>query len=185
MAQVVLKTAFCHMKNAAMPGNVSMEMTNSEQIERPLDQEVGTVEPERENSSSQKQPRSFTPSDNLTGLFQSDPLFVENFFNDRRNQTLIPEKRLMLAVLEDALWGFQENVRARHGKRKQLFDDVVSWFFETNGDWVFDFKNICNSLGFDTDYIRKGLLQWKKKQLSKYYRVANSAAVAIQQHTLT
>ena len=105
-----------------MPGNVSMEMTNSEQIERPLDQEVGTVEPERENSSSQKQPRRFTPSDNLTGLFQSDPLFVENFFNDRRNQTLIPEKRLMLAVLEDALWGFQENVRARHGKRKQLFD---------------------------------------------------------------
>jgi hypothetical protein len=46
VAQVVLKTAFCHMKNAAMPGNVSMEMTNSEQIERPLDQEVGTVEPE-------------------------------------------------------------------------------------------------------------------------------------------
>jgi hypothetical protein len=166
------------------PVNVSMEMTNSEQTERPLDQEGGRVEPKRESSSSQKQPRSFTPGDNLTGLFQSDPLFVENFFNDRRNQTLIPEKRLMLAVLEDALWCFQENLRARDGKRKQLFDNVVSWFFETNGDRVFDFRNICNSLGFDADYLRKGLLQWRERQLSKYYRVPKRAAVAIQQPTL-
>ena len=81
----------------------------------------------------------------------------------------------MLAVLEDALWCFQENLRARDGKRKQLFDNVVSWFFETNGDRVFDFRNICNSLGFDADYLRKGLLQWRERQLSKYYRVANSA----------
>jgi hypothetical protein len=143
------------------------------------------MEPERASSSSQKQPRSFTPGDNLTGLFQSDPLFVESFFNDRRTQTLIPEKRLMLAVLEDALWCFQENFRARHGKQKQLFDNVVSWFFETNGDWVFGFKNICNSLGFDADYMRKGLQQWRGRQSSKYYRVPNGAVVAIQRHTLT
>lgn len=166
------------MKNEPGDGNDELR------AERPLDQEGGRVEPERESSSSQKQPRSFTPSDNLTGLFQSDPLFVENFFSDRRNQTLIPEKRLMLAVLEDALWCFQDNFRARHGKRKQLFDNVVSWFFETNGDWLFDFKNICNGLGFDADYIRKGLLQWRERQLSKYHRVPNRAVVAIQQHTL-
>ena len=90
----------------------------------------------------------------------------------------------MLAVLEDALRCFQDNFRARHGKRKQLFDNVVSWFFETNGDWLFDFKNICNGLGFDADYIRKGLLQWRERQLSKYHRVPNRAVVAIQQHTL-
>jgi hypothetical protein len=52
-----------------------------------------------------------------------------------------------------------------------MFDDVVNWFFETNADRVFAFKNICNNLGFDADYIRKGLRQWKQRELAKPYRI--------------
>jgi hypothetical protein len=81
----------------------------------------------------------------------------------------------MLAVLEEALWCFQENCRAKNGKRKQLFENVENWFFETNGDWVFGFTNICNSLGFDAGYIRKGLIQWKMRKLSKDHRGLKAA----------
>jgi hypothetical protein len=40
-------------------------------------------------------------------------------------------------------------------------------------------------LGFDADYMRKGLQQWRERQLSKYYRVRNRPAITIQRHTLT
>ena len=31
---------------------------------------------------------------------------------------------------------------------------------EADGDWVFSFENICEALGFNPAYVRKGLLRW-------------------------
>jgi hypothetical protein len=94
-------------------------------------------------------------------------LFAQ-FFDDRRSKTLLePEKRLMLAILKDAIHCFQDNHSARHGKKKRLFDNVQRWFFAASSGWVFDFDNICSVLGFNPDYFRKGLVRWMEKELSK------------------
>ena len=78
-----------------------------------------------------------TASNNIGSLFQPDTLLVENFFNDRRGKTLVlPEQRLMLAILEDALQCFQDNCSAKNGKKKQLFENVQKWFFEPSSGWV-------------------------------------------------
>jgi hypothetical protein len=109
-----------------------------------------------------------TASESVAYGFQPDPLFSERCFADRRcNIRLEPEKRLMLAILEEAVYCFQDNYSAQHGKKKRLFDSAHRWFFRVIGDWVFSFENICSVLELNPEYIRKGLIQWKQKELSK------------------
>src|SRR3990172_3524994 len=110
----------------------------------------------------------FRESEKLAYCFQADPLLSERYFTDRRNTRLEPEKRLMLAILEEATYCFQDNYPAQHGRRKRLFDSAHRWFFEASGDWIFSFENICSVLGFNPGYVRKGLAQWREKDPSKH-----------------
>jgi hypothetical protein len=105
--------------------------------------------------------------DNIVCLFQPDTLFAEQYFDDRRGQSLGPEKRLVLAILEDAILTFQDNYAARDGKKKRLFDQAQVWLFNVSDDWVFSFENICHVLEFNPEYIRKGLAQWREKDSAK------------------
>jgi hypothetical protein len=112
---------------------------------------------------------ALTANANIAYLFQPDILLMEKFFNDRRGKArLEPEKRLMLAILEDAILSFQDNHAARHEKKKRLFDDVQRWIFEVSDDWVFSFEHICHVLELEPEYIRKGLRQWREKRFSKH-----------------
>ena len=49
---------------------------------------------------------------------------------------LEPEKKLMLAILEDAVACFQKYVFARDGKGKALFRETEDWVLEQQGDWL-------------------------------------------------
>ena len=95
----------------------------------------------------------------------------------RRKLHLEPEKKLMLAVLEDAIACFQKYAFTRDRKRKQLFQEAEYWVQDTNSDWPFSFANVCETLGFDPDYLRQGLGQWKAAKLesrakAKIYQLA-------------
>ena len=112
-----------------------------------------------------------SPSQNFWADFHPDTLAVQQFFSARRTKTLAqPEQALMRAILQDALQSFQEHCGATSDERKQLFEDVEKWFFVRGSDWVFDFENICSALGFDADYLRQGLVQWRQKELIKHRR---------------
>jgi len=78
---------------------------------------------------------------------------------------LEPEKKLMLAVLDDAIACFQKYAFARDRKRKVLFQEAENWVQDTNSDWPFSFANVCEILGFGPDYLRHGLGQWKAAKL--------------------
>jgi len=100
-------------------------------------------------------------------LFQSDTLIPAQYFETLRSKAqLEPEKDLMLAVLKDAVTCFQKYVAARIGKRKRMFRDAEEWVLEEEKDWLFSFNNICGALGFDPQYIRKGLVRWKEERLA-------------------
>ncbi len=73
------------------------------------------------------------------------------------------EEALMLAVLEDAIDCFQKYASARTGKANVLFQEAEDWILDESSDWLFSFENVCESLGLDAKYVRKGLLQWKKQ----------------------
>jgi hypothetical protein len=104
----------------------------------------------------------------LTSLFQPDILLPTEYLATVRGKAhLEPEKKLMLAVLEDAIQCFQDNVLAQSGRRKRLFEEAEQWILEANSNWVFSFESICEVLGFSPQYVRQGLLRWKEKNLPK------------------
>ncbi len=78
--------------------------------------------------------------------------------------SLQAEKRLMLAVLEDAVGTFQKYVNARERAGQRLFAEVEDWFAADEGDWPYSFVNISQALGLDPEYLRTGLGRWKDVQ---------------------
>jgi len=99
--------------------------------------------------------RSAGPSESL---LQRDPATTAQFFEVfRRENRFMPEKRLMFAVLEDAIICFQKYAPARNHREARLFCEAESWIFESDSDWWFSFENICAHLGIDPNYLRRGL----------------------------
>src|SRR5919205_4265298 len=104
----------------------------------------------------------------LASLFQPDKLPSAQYFDSLRRKALLePEKRLMLAVLQDAIHCFQDNLAAETVVKKKLLADAEEWIRERDGDWVFSFAYICEALGFRPEYLRRGLLRSKEKQRSQ------------------
>ena len=101
-------------------------------------------------------------------LFEPDTLLsAQSFENCRRKTLLEPEKSLMLGVLDDAVNCFQENLLAKSGRGRKLFDEAEEWILDEARDCIFSFENICEVLGFSAEYLRHGLVRWKEKKLSK------------------
>lgn len=104
----------------------------------------------------------------VTSLFQPDTLLPEQFLETfRRKLYLEPEKKLMLAILEDAVACFQKYVFARDSKGKLLFSDAEEWIEESRGNGIFSFDSVCEALGLSPDYLRRGLATWKKNALAQ------------------
>jgi hypothetical protein len=104
----------------------------------------------------------------INSIFQPDSLAATQFDDTMQRSTpLEPEKKLMLAVLEDAVMCFQDNLLTRDKKKKQLFDETELWLFEERSDRLFAFANVCQQLNLDPDYVRNGLKQWQQTQLNR------------------
>ena len=106
-------------------------------------------------------------------LFQPDSLLLEQYLDTtRRKIVLEPEKRLMLAILKDAVGIFQADLFAANAKSSRRFEQARDWITETDGDWVFSFANVCEHLGLNPAYVRNGLLRWMENQLANQHRGA-------------
>jgi hypothetical protein len=67
-------------------------------------------------------------------------------------------RRLLFAVLQDAVacWFRYRNTRSSQGR--QLFQEIRDWFLTKNRDSLYAFENICIHLNLDADYFRRGLM---------------------------
>jgi hypothetical protein len=72
-----------------------------------------------------------------------------------------PEKRLLLALLEGAVSDFQKYATASTGRGRRLFADVSAWFGSTSHERFLDFESICDGLGLDPSFLRRGLHRWR------------------------
>jgi len=132
------------------------------------------MEPERTKRMDAKEQSSFTADERIGSLFQPDTVLSDQYFENLRRKTLFePEKRLMLAILEDGIHCYLENLGASDAKRKQVFEEAAAWITEIDGDWVFSFGSVCDALGLNAEYVRQGLLRWKEKNGKPRQRFAN------------
>jgi hypothetical protein len=94
-------------------------------------------------------------------LFHSDPGAPIDFYDAmERSIHLEPEKRLMLALLDDAFKCFQKNLGAKSGRGKADFNEVKEWFWQRDGDDAFSFESVCTALGLSPGYVRRLLERW-------------------------
>jgi hypothetical protein len=82
--------------------------------------------------------------------------------------SLQPEKRLMLAVLEDAVGVFQKyvNVSIKNRRGHRMFVEAEEWFASNDTSWPYAFVNVCQALGLEPGYVRGGLWRWREGQRS-------------------
>lgn len=135
----------------------------------------------KDTSKSNSGTRTAGMDDRIGSLFQPDTLLGEDYAaNFRRKIPLEPERTLLLAVLEDGIRCFQENVFAVGGKRRTLFDEAKEWLFSDDANWFCSFVSICTMLNLEPNYIRRGLREWEARERKALHKKAQSALVVEQ-----
>lgn len=112
--------------------------------------------------------------DTVESLFQSDTIAPAEYFDGRRKSASEPEKELVLALIEDAVFCFQKYLGSRREKERRLFTDAEEWFFSDHRGWPLSFLNVCDLLGLDPGYLRGGLIRWKEQKLAREVSAAGN-----------
>lgn len=90
-----------------------------------------------------------------------DAVLPSQLDSNRADAGLVPEKRLMLAVLEEAVFTYQRDVGGGGGSE---LDEVQAWFADDDRDWPFSFVNICAALELEPSFVRHGLAEWARRR---------------------
>lgn len=101
------------------------------------------------------------PAGELTPAAVLPAQLTAGFRNDASCQ---PEKRLMLAVLEEAVAAYQKFACATTPLARREFVDAQRWIELEDHHWPFSFVNICQALGLDATAVRGGLRAWRDRQ---------------------
>ena len=101
-------------------------------------------------------------------MFEPDTLLPEQYFSLLGRRPLQGEKRLLLAMLEDAVHCFQTYLLAKKPHERRLFQESEEWINSTDGLWFFSFENICDVLGVNPGRMRDALKEWKEEQTLLY-----------------
>lgn len=78
-----------------------------------------------------------------------------------------PERRLRLAVLEDAIRYFQRYVHATDRRGRVLYEDALDWLSSPDRSRPFSFENVCDALHLDAEYVRGGLRRWRDAERAR------------------
>ena len=94
-------------------------------------------------------------------LFEPDTILPTQFYAMfRSNQYRDPERRLMVAILEDAVSCLWADLRQCNPRQKKQYEEAKHWVTtDEESEWIFSFKNICEVLGMDPGYLRRGLIR--------------------------
>ena len=112
------------------------------------------------------------------GFFEPDVLIPDQLVTARRRRAaLSSEKRLMLAVLKNALDSYGKYIVATDRIGRTLFTEAAQWFASTSNEEVFSFENISETLDINPGYFRRGVAAWHKRLLDAHGRTAESPAV--------
>ena len=126
-------------------------------------------------------PKTAANDERIGSLFQPDTLLGEDYAaNFRRKLPLEPERTLLLAILEDGIRCYQENIYAPGGKRRTLFEEARDWLFSDETGWFCSFVSICTLLNLEPNYIRRGLRQWELRVRKTAQKKSHGAVVSEQ-----
>jgi hypothetical protein len=107
--------------------------------------------------------RQHDHDERVPGPFAPDSLLPSQYFDRLRRSERSGEWRLAVAILEDAVTVYQKQAAAEDPRGRQLFGEAEEWIEDPDRTWVFSFENICDLVGLEADYLRRGLRAWKDR----------------------
>lgn len=120
----------------------------------------------------------FAFEEKALAVFQPDVLVSSQYLATyQRKYNLDPERLLMLAVLDDAVICFQDNIAATCNRKRALYRDAEQWIVDGDHSYLFSFENVCETLGYDAGYLRQGLLRWRDEALARLSKARQGAAI--------
>lgn len=104
----------------------------------------------------------------MSSLIVSDIVFPSQLYQRYGCRSILDgERRLMLAVLEDAIMCYQKYAAAPHRHSRYLFEETETWLFQKGASGPFSFESICTVLQLDPAYVREGLERWRWQLLAR------------------
>ena len=104
--------------------------------------------------------------DFLARILEPDIFLPSQFYGlGGLSRKLEGEKRLMIAVLKDAVECLDEYRGSRNSIGRCQYLSALEWVEDTGTDWLFSFTNICDLLGFDPEYLRDALLKRENRYM--------------------
>ncbi|HEY7321067.1 MAG TPA: hypothetical protein VIE89_26165 [Candidatus Binatia bacterium] len=98
--------------------------------------------------------------DFLARILEPDIFLPSQFYGAAGlSRQLEGEKRLMIAILKDAVECLEKYRGARNSAGRGHYENALEWVQDTGTEWLFSFTNICDLLGFDPEYVRHVLLK--------------------------
>jgi hypothetical protein len=121
--------------------------------------------------------------DFLARILEPDVFLPSQFYGaNGLSRKLEGEKRLMIAVLKDAVECLEKFRGSRSSSGRIHYDNALEWVEDTSMDWLFSFNNICDFLGFDPNYMRDVLLKRENRYIKDAHpRVLTLTAMGVQQ----
>ena len=102
--------------------------------------------------------------DFLARILEPDIFLPSQFYGSGGlSRKLEGEKRLMLAVLKDAVECLEKYRGSRSSAARSNYENAIEWVMDNSTDWLFSFTSICDLLGFDPQYLREVLLKRENK----------------------
>jgi hypothetical protein len=94
--------------------------------------------------------------DPTSGPFEPDTMLASQYFGRLRSTERSPERRLMVAVLEDGVTTYLKYAHATDPRARELFEEAARWIESSETD-LMAFETICHTVGLEPEYIRRGL----------------------------
>jgi hypothetical protein len=102
--------------------------------------------------------------DFLARILEPDIFLPSQFYGSGGlSRKLEGEKRLMIAVLKDAVECLEKYRGSSNSAARSHYENAIEWVMDNGTDWLFSFTNICDLLGFDPQYLRDVLLKRENK----------------------
>ena len=118
--------------------------------------------------------------DFLARILEPDIFLPSQFYGSAGlSRKLEGEKRLMIAVLKDAVECLEKYRGSRTSIGQIQYQSAIEWVEDIDTEWLFSFNNICDLLGFDPEYLREVLLKRENRYVKRErVRVLSLAALA-------
>jgi hypothetical protein len=108
-------------------------------------------------------------NESLEVVFAPDILMPVQYYDSmRRDNSDVPLKRLMIAVLQDALRCFQFGAHSKSSSRLKSYYEVQEWLFGETHEGPFSFQSVCDVLEIAPEYLRMGLAALRKRDIAGF-----------------